>query len=160
LPTPFRCVATDLLSAEQVVFKSGSLSRALRATMSLPGIFEPVRHGNRLLVDGGLLNNLPVDVVKEMGADFIIAVDLGYPKAKAEEVESLLGVVSRSIDVMMQANVTTNAKLANIILRPDLTGYNSFSFGASKKIIEQGYKEAEHHSQALADLSLDELSWR
>jgi len=159
LPTPFRCVATDLLSAEQIVFKSGSFSRALRATMSLPGIFEPVRDGNRLLVDGGLLNNLPVDVVKEMGADFIIAVDLGYPKAKPEDVESLLGVVSRSLDVMMQANVTSNAKLANIILRPDLTGYNSFSFDAGKKLIEQGYKEAEHHSQALVDLSLDELSW-
>jgi len=160
LPTPFRCVAADLLSAEEVVFKSGSFSRALRATMSIPGVFEPVRDEDRLLVDGGILNNLPVDVVKEMGPDLIIAVDLGYPKAKTEDVESVLAVISRSLDVMIQANVTRNARLADIVLRPDLTGYTTFSFDASKQLVEQGYKEAERQSQNLANLSLDELSWQ
>src|SRR5437867_7344343 len=100
--------------------------------MSIAGVFVTVRDGNSLLVDGGILNNLPVDVVKEMGPDIIIAVDLGYPKVKAEDVESLLGVINRSLDVMMQANVSRNAKLANITLRPDLIGYNTFSFYAIK----------------------------
>ena len=97
LPTPFRCVATNLVNGEQVVFKQGSLPIALRATMSLPAIFAPLQVDDMVLADGGMLNNLPVDVVKAMGADMIIAVALVDPEAKKESLESLLGVAKRSI---------------------------------------------------------------
>src|SRR5262249_47394747 len=143
-----------------VVFKKGSFSRALRATMSIPGVFEPVPFEDKLLVDGGLLNNLPVDLVKEMGAELIIAVDLGYPTAKPEEVTSLVGVINRSLDVMMQANVSRNAKLADVVLRPSLTGYTTFSFGSAKEIIEQGYKEAERQSPSIIRFALDQSDWQ
>jgi NTE family protein len=159
LPTPFRCVAADLLSAQPVVFSSGSLSRALRATMSIPGVFEPVRDQDMLLVDGGILNNLPVDVVKEMGAGLVIAVDLGYPQPKAEEITSVLGVIGRSLDVMIQANVSRNVKLADIVLRPDLKGYDTYSFEATTEIIKRGYQQAEAQAQVLLPLALDEPSW-
>src|SRR6266404_2045629 len=76
LPVPFRCVATDLVSAKQFIFKDGSLAEALRATMSIPGAFTPVHDGQRVYVDGGLVNNLPTDVVRQMGADIVIAVHL------------------------------------------------------------------------------------
>src|ERR1700752_226930 len=76
LPVPFRCVATDLVTAKQFVFKDGSLAEALRATMSIPGAFTPVHDGQHVYVDGGLVNNLPTDVVRQMGADIVIAVHL------------------------------------------------------------------------------------
>src|SRR6201993_2820317 len=74
LPIPFRCVATDLVSGKEVVFSNGSLQQALRATMSMPGVFSPVRDGDKIYVDGGLVGNLPTEVVKKMGADIVIAV--------------------------------------------------------------------------------------
>ena len=77
LPTPFRCVAADLVSAQPVTFKDGSLSYALRATMSLPGVFIPVRIDDQVLVDGGIFDNIPADVVRGMGADVVIAVSVG-----------------------------------------------------------------------------------
>lgn len=160
LPTPFRCVATDLLSAQQVVFKNGSLSLALRATMSIPAVFDPVPDNDMLLVDGGMLNNLPTDVVKEMGADIVIAVDLVYPRPKAEEIGSLLSVLGRSLDVMIQANVSRNVRLADIVLRPDLLGYDTFSFGAAKELIERGHQEAELRASLLTPFALDEPSWQ
>ena len=84
LPTPFRCVATDLRNAEVVVFDSGWLARALRSTMAIPGVFPPVEFGDRVLVDGGVLNNVPADVVRQTGlADRVIAVDVGADLAIA-----------------------------------------------------------------------------
>ncbi len=84
LPIPFRCVATDLVSGKEVVFSSGSISTALRSTMSLPGVFSPVKGKDKIYIDGGLLNNLPTDVVRKMGADFVIGVHLsvGPPDPK------------------------------------------------------------------------------
>ena len=160
LPTPFRCVAADLLSAEQVIFSNGSLSRALRATMSIPGVFGPLSDQDQLLVDGGILNNLPTDVIKEMGADVVIAVDLGYPRPKSKEISSLVDVISRSLDVMIQANVSRNVKLADIVLRPDLKGYDTFSFDAAQDIIERGYREAQLQAEMLLPYALDELGWQ
>src|ERR1700730_3509864 len=90
LPTPFRCVATDLVSGKQVVFEEGSLAEALRSTMSIPGAFAPEHDNDRVLVDGGLVNNLPTDVVKQMGADIVIAVHLDTQPMEAKDIKSLL----------------------------------------------------------------------
>ncbi len=89
LPIPFRCVATNLVTGKSFVFDHGSLAQALRATMSLPGVFAPVRDGNDVYVDGGLLGNLPTDVVRQMGADVVIAVHLETAPTDASQIQSL-----------------------------------------------------------------------
>lgn len=97
LPIPFRCVAIDLVDGKEVVLSSGSLPMAMRASMSIPGVFAPVEWNGMLLVDGGALNNLPVDVVKEMGADIIICVDLSTGWKKKEDLKSASAVVDQLI---------------------------------------------------------------
>ncbi|WP_129646558.1 patatin-like phospholipase family protein [Peristeroidobacter agariperforans] len=88
LPIPFRCVATDIGQVKPVVFQSGELALAVRASMAVPGAFAPVKHEGRVLVDGGVVNNLPIDVAREMGVDRLIVVDVGQPLAPAESVQS------------------------------------------------------------------------
>jgi len=105
LPTPFRCVATDLVEGRQVLFDRGPLGLALRASMAFPGLFAPVRVDDRLLADGGILNNLPTDVVRQMGAEIVVAVDLGEPRRDPAELESITDVADRALDVMTRANV-------------------------------------------------------
>src|SRR5690349_12049926 len=101
LPVPFRCVATDLVSTKQFVFKDGSLAEALRATMSIPGAFSPVDDGQHVYVDGGLVNNLPTDVVRQMGADIVIAVHLETQPAEASDIQSLVSVLEQSVRVVV-----------------------------------------------------------
>src|SRR5215469_7603605 len=104
LPTPFRCVATDLVTGKPFVFHDGSLPNALRATMSIPGVFSPVKESGTVLADGGLLNNLPTDIVKQMGADIVIGVHLSVGPTKPQTLRSLLGVANASTSVMISAN--------------------------------------------------------
>ena len=104
LPIPYRCVATDLVSGKEVVFKDGSLPQAMRATMSIPGLFNPVRRDHQVLVDGGLVGNLPTDVVRAMGAEVVIAIHLEVSPAKPEEIQSLFSVLGRSVDVIVREN--------------------------------------------------------
>src|SRR5712691_115276 len=97
LPVAFRCVATDLVSGRPHVFQNGSLAVALRATMSIPGAFSPVHDGQTVFVDGGLMNNLPTDVVRQMGADIVIAVHLETAPVEAKNIQSLLSVLEQSV---------------------------------------------------------------
>ena len=163
LPTPFRCVSADLVTANQVVFDSGSLPLSLRATMSLPAIFAPVRDGNRILVDGGTLNNLPVDVVRKLGADVIIAVALDVPPPKPEEIESLFGAARRSLSVMITANERKNIGLADLVLMPDLEGFTGGDFPRWKDLEQKGYEAAEKKRLLLSKFSVSEeeyARWR
>src|SRR5260370_24302373 len=102
LPTPYRCVATDLVSGKEVIFKDGSLPQAMRATISIPGLFNPVRRDNQLLIDGGLVGNLPTDVVRSMCAEVVSAVHLEVAPAKPAEIQSLFTVLGRSVDVVVR----------------------------------------------------------
>ena len=95
LPIPFRAVATDIVTGEAVVLRSGELAGAMRASMSVPGAFAPARIGGHTLLDGGLVRNLPVDVARDMCADVVIAVNLGSPLLKEDEVGSILGVTQQ-----------------------------------------------------------------
>ena len=104
LPIPFRCVATDLVSGKQAVFKDGPLSTAMRATMAIPGLFSPIREGEHVYVDGGLVGNLPTDVVRAMGADVVIGVHLQTSPAEADKIQSLFAILGRSIDVVVAGN--------------------------------------------------------
>src|SRR6266478_7482998 len=102
LPVPFRCVATDLVSRKPYVFKDGSLAVALRATMSISGAFAPVHDGNAVFVDGGLLDNLPTDVVRHMGAEIVIAVHLETAPVEAKDIQSVFGVLNHSVRVLLE----------------------------------------------------------
>ena len=123
LPTPFRCVATDLNKSEAVVLDKGNLSLAMRATMAIPAVFTPVQMGDRLMVDGGTLNNIPADVVRGMGADIVIAVDVSADVDGNESARlTLFGVMGKTIDTMMMPGIRNALKSADVVIDPDLTG--------------------------------------
>ena len=105
LPTPFRSVSADLRTADVVVFDSGSLAKAMRATMAIPGFFTPVVDGDRLLVDGGTLNNVPADIARDMGADVVVAVNVGASTDQPPPPSNLFGVLGQTLDTMMQSGI-------------------------------------------------------
>lgn len=159
LPTPFACVAVDLASGEEVVFRSGSLAVALRATMSYPGWFTPVRTGEQVLVDGGALNNLPTDVMADMGADVIVGVDLETMTAEVETFDDVLGVLNRTVSVMMRNNTDRRTALADVLIRPDVSQLEFTDFNRADEIIRIGYEAAQRHADELAPYALDEVAW-
>jgi NTE family protein len=159
LPIPFRCVATDLVSGKQVTFRDGPLAEALRATISLPGVFNPVRLGEHVYVDGGLLDNLPTDAVRQMGADIVIAVHLQKKKPDAESIQSLFEVLDRSIDVVLNENELRGLANADLVISVDLAGYSSSEFNRHEAIIAKGLEAAQEKSRLLAPYALDDAAW-
>ncbi len=162
LPIPFRTVATDLVRGREVVFSNGPLFDALRATMSIPGVFAPLRLGKQVLVDGGVLNNLPIDVVRGMGAEVIIAVRLETPDSDSA-YDNMLSVVKRSLGMMVSASESRNIKSlgrADLILLPDLTGFSSGSYDRGKELADRGYEEAERKARFLEVLAVGEAEWK
>jgi NTE family protein len=159
LPTPFRCVATDFLRGESVVLKDGSLASAMRATMSIPGVFRPVERDGRVLVDGGLLNNIPTDVIKAMGPDVVIAVDVGTPLGDIDSIASLAGILSQSVSIMLIESDRRNLRLADIIIAPELGDHSFLDFSTTDRIIELGYQAANQKAAVLKRFALDEREW-
>ncbi|MDD5764813.1 MAG: patatin-like phospholipase family protein [Candidatus Marinimicrobia bacterium] len=141
LPIPFRCVAVNLVDGKEVILKRGSLAKAMRATMSVPTIFSPVEWGDSLLVDGGLLNNLPVDVIKEMGAEVVIASAVGFQFREREKIKGTLEVLIQSYNVMRDSKMAGNAVLADILIDVRLHGATPVDFTNAKleKIVAQGF---------------------
>ncbi|HUM03970.1 MAG TPA: patatin-like phospholipase family protein [Terriglobales bacterium] len=160
LPIPFRCVATDLVSGKTHVFERGSLSRALRSTMSLPAFFSPVRDGNQVYVDGGLLNNLPVDVARRMGAEIVIAVHLRTQPFNAGEPLSSFGVLQRSMSVTIAINELQSMEKADVVLTADVANYSSVDYDRFDDIEVQGYKAAEDRSAVLTRFQVSEDEWQ
>ena len=159
LPIPFRCVATDLVSGKAEVFSDGSLPRALRATMSIPGLFSPVRNGEKVYVDGGLVGNLPTDVVRKMGADVVIAVHLETAPAKPEEIQSLFSVLGQSIETVIRDNELRGLAGADLIVNADLRKFTSIDYPKADAIIDVGTQAAQAKERILAPYSLDEAAW-
>ncbi len=159
LPTPFRCVATDLVKGDEVVFSSGPLLEALRASMALPALFTPVHDHERVLVDGGLLNNIPVDLVRKMGADVVIAVALDKPIDPAQ-LNSLLGIASRSLSVMITANERRSLGHADIVLMPNLTDLDSSDYLKANEFNGRGYSAAEAKRRILEPFALSEADYQ
>ena len=154
LPIPYRCVAVDLVEGKEVVFSSGSLPLAMRASMSIPGVFAPVEWKGKMLVDGGALNNLPVDVAREMGADVIICVDLSTGWKKKEELKSPSAVVEQLIGMMGQTKYRKNKMEADLYINPSLTGFTAASFQpeAIDTMIQRGELAARQKWEELMDL--------
>jgi NTE family protein len=166
LPTPMRLVAADTRKAEVVVLGSGSFSDAMRATMSLPGIFPPVALGDRLLVDGGTLNNVPADVVRDMGAGVVISIDVGGGAEAAHEASNeaqraptIFSVMGAAIDTMMRSATNRALKATDILIVPKILPYGGMSWQASRELAQRGYEATEAHRDALLKYQLDESSY-
>jgi NTE family protein len=159
LPVPFRCVATDLVSGKAVIFQDGSLANALRATMSIPGVFSPIKQDGRILADGGLLDNLPTDVAKQMGADVVIGVHLSTGPVAPENMSSMFQVAGGSSDVMIDANELRGMERADILITVNLAGYTTLDFSRVREIIPKGYAAAQDRSRVLENLAVDEQEW-
>lgn len=142
LPIPYRAVATDILTGDKVVLESGSLVDAMRSTMSIPGVFTPVEREGRILVDGMVADNLPVDVARDMGADIIIAVTLSHNQATREELKGPSGVANQMLNIYIYDQVNAQLKDANIIIAPELINYTSTSYFKMKEIVALGEEAA------------------
>jgi NTE family protein len=160
LPIPFRCIATELTTSSKHVFNSGSLSQALRATMSIPGFFTPVKSDGRIFVDGGLLDNLPTDVAKEMGADVTLAVHLDISPLSPGASLSSFAVLAQAFSVVTAVNEKRGMELADILVRVDLTKFRGTDYTKSNKLIAAGYEAAQKSASALLKYSLDDAAWQ
>ena len=147
LPIPFACVATDIIDNSEVDWHSCCLPQAMRSSMSIPGAFAPVRLGERVLVDGGLKNNYPADVAREMGAEVIIGVTVQGDAKVAEQMGGTMSIISQIVDVNCKNKVEENLAITDLHLRVDTKGYGSASFSASAidTLIRRGEEEAMRH---------------
>jgi len=162
LPIPYRCLAVDLLTGDEIVLKSGSLAKAMRSTMSIPSLFTPVDWGDYMLIDGGLLNNLPIDVAVEMGADIIIAVNVGRPKRQRHELNTILEILEQSITIPEYNRQAKNAPLADILIAPQLEDLSpaDFSHKNIEEIVRRGKKSAHDNLDKLIELKNNLMIFR
>ena len=149
LPIPFRCVAVDIKTQEEVIMDSCELELAMRASMAIPGAFRPVKWKNKVLVDGGMLNNLPVDVVRSMGADFVIAVDLEQTQHEErnfslKETFGIGGILDWAVSRPDWKKAKENREDADVYINPQLAEYGVSSFGSEsiETMIERGERAA------------------
>ncbi|SAL44812.1 OMP85 family outer membrane protein [Caballeronia choica] len=157
LAIPFRAVATDLETGERVVFDHGSLPLAIRASMAAPGLFSPIEVNGRTLVDGGLTDNLPVDVARDLGADIVIAVDIGTPLKKGGDINSPADVAQQMVGILIGQNVKAqrdSLKPTDILIRPDLGDITFTDFTRAPEAIRDGSAAAEELTARLGSLSL------
>ena len=159
LPIPFRCVSTELVSGTAYVFKSGSLSDAMRATMSIPGVFAPVRRDNQIFVDGGMVDNLPTDVVRKMGADVVIGVHLQISPATAKEIQSAFGILGRSVALIIAETEIRGMEGADLMVKADVQKYSTLDYAKSNELIAIGYSAAQEKAALLKPFELDESAW-
>jgi len=157
LPVPFACVVSDIVSGQQKVLRSGRLPDAVRASMAIPGVFEPVQYGNDMkLVDGGLFNNFPVDVCQQMGADIIIGVEVTKDRGevRSDDIQSLPDLLTRLFDMMTRKGTYENQQRCAIYIHPDISGFGTLSFSNENinAIIERGYKAASEKREMLEAL--------
>jgi len=161
LPTPFRCVATDMLSGDRVVLRDGSLATAVRASMAIPGVFTPVEIDGRVLADGGMVENIPVETVREMDSDTVIAIELRVPLGEQEELETLTGVLSRALDVMLLQNERRSLALANAVVTVDTASFAIDDYDRLHDLIRLGYKSAADQSATLLPYAIkDDAEWQ
>lgn len=152
LPVPFACVATDILTGDSVVLRSGNFARAIRSSMAIPGVFSPVEWEGRLLADGGLMNNFPVDVCLDMGAELVIGVELADELLTSpDELRSLPQQLSQYLSIAVRGNRHAHRDMCDVYMHPDITGYGMLSFSAAAidTLVRRGYECAKSHHDEL-----------
>lgn len=166
LPTPFRAVATDMESGQAVVLRQGDLARALRSSMSVPGVFAPLEVDGRILGDGGLVNNLPVDVARSLGAERVIAVNIGTPLSRRETLGTLTGLTGQMINILTEQNVQQSLRSLgprDVLIAPQLDGLTAADFDRAPELIRLGEMQAEALVLRMQDLKLspaDYAAWQ
>lgn len=157
LPIPFACVATDIVTNTEIDFHSGYLKEAMRASMSIPGVFAPVRKGNMLLVDGGMRNNYPADLARQMGADIIIGVAVLDDTLTADDITGPAELVMQIIDINCKNKIKENLEMSDILIKVDVDGYSAASFTAAAidTLLRRGAEEAAKHRDELLQLRRD-----
>lgn len=162
LPIPFRAIATDLVNGEEVILSAGDLPTAIRTSMSVPGILKPVRVNGRLLIDGGVANNLPVGVVRSMGADVLIVVDVGTPLADEADLGTALQMMKQMTTIMGRARTEDQKKLMtveDVFIAPELGPITMQSFDQSLQAVQQGEVAARESMAELSRLSISEEAY-
>ena len=162
LPIPFRCVATDLNTLASVTYASGPLPQAVRASISIPGVFSPVQDRNgHYLVDGGILDNLPTGVLKrDLHAGVIIAIHLEDAAISKTDTNSALGVLTRAFDAGIQRNVIEAERLADVVVSVPVGNFSGSDYARAAPLIDAGYKAAEQNRAALLRYALDADGWK
>ena len=145
LPIPFACVATDMITGKEVVMRQGCVPTAMRASMAIPGVFSPVAIDTAVLVDGGLVNNFPADVLRDMGADIIIGIEITSTKdITADDLASLPQIFGRVVTNSTSGKREENRAMCDVYIVPDVSGYGMLSFSpeAIDTLVARGYKKA------------------
>jgi len=148
---PFYPIATDLNTGETIVLEKGSLAKAIRASSSIPGIFVPVNFDNRMLVDGGVTDNIACDIAKNKGADIIIAVNINKD-VKETNITSLIDIVGQSASIMMQEASKSKLQFADVIIEPNTKGIGMFDFTHKKPLMDEGIKAAKQAIPKIKEL--------
>ncbi len=163
LPIPFRAIATDLENGQMRVFDSAPMAEAMRASMSVPGLFAPMELDGHIYVDGGLVRNLPIDVARSLGVDRIIAVNLGSPYLEREALGTVLGVAGQMIAILTEQNVERSLRQIDakqdILIVPELGDITAGDFTRGDEAIAVGEKAARAVAGQLAELSLSEAQY-
>lgn len=163
LGIPFRAVATDVVTGEMVVFDKGNLAQAIRASMSVPGAFPPVKIGGKLLVDGFVAKNVPVEIAKQWGADIIIAVDVGVELLKEEDLKTLVDITSQMFNILSQKNVDESLKLLtekDILIKPDLHGIGQGDFVKTPEAAKRGQEKALEYVDQIKRYSVSQKEYQ
>ncbi|MFZ5562332.1 MAG: patatin-like phospholipase family protein [Pseudomonadota bacterium] len=162
LPLPYRAVATDIITGEAVILDRGTVAEAMRASMTVPGLYAPVRYDGHLLVDGGLAKNIPVTVARELCGDVVIVVNTASPNLRDDQLVNLLSIGEQVINISMMANM--NEELArlrgdDVLLVPELEGYASSDFDKAAEIIARGEQSVTQNAAKLRALQVDEAAY-
>jgi NTE family protein len=161
LPIPFHCVATDMMSGEGVVLRDGPLAQAVRASMAVPGVFTPVEINGRILADGGMVQNIPVETVRAMDSDVVIAIELRLPPGDPAELQTLSGMLGRAVSVMITQNEHRSLALADAKVSIDMSGFDVGDYSKAKELIALGYKTAATNSASLLPYAIhDDAEWQ
>lgn len=139
LQTPLTVVAVNMKKGEQVNIDSGSVAKAISGSCAVPWVFSPVQYNDMNLVDGGLMDNVPADVVRFMGADIVIAIEVNQRRGAGTDSLKIMDVLKESVGIMMQTNVTKSLTYADLVLKPNMTDFSSSRLGDIEEMVKRGY---------------------
>lgn len=163
LPIPYRAIATDLSTNEAVILSKGDLLMSMRASANVPGVLAPVKHEGRLLVDGGMANNLPIDIVKDMGADIVIAIDIGDPLVDTDKLLDTFTILGQLSSFLTVSSTVRQKKLLSeqdFLVRPKVAHLSTTDWSVFSESMDEGKKAAEESIETLRHLSLSQSDYQ